>query len=408
MAKGVKFDIKAQNKTDAAFKSVKGNLKSITGGLGGMKTAMLGIGAAVGGVYALGKGISVVTKAAMAQRDAENKLNSVLEATGHAAGFTLPELKKMASGLQDVTTYGDETILSGMSILATFKNIRGEGFERTTKAALDMSTILKTDMKSSMIMLGKALNEPKTGLTALTRAGVTFSDQQKEQIKTMVEAGDVVGAQTIILKELESQFGGAAEKAGGPFDKALKQLKNTFGDLLEEVGFAIVDNEQFAEVLRILKEYVADLIPVVTGLVQRFFDWLGPIDQLRGKLDMFLHTVKTMLWPLQQAWNLMKLVGKGIGIGAAMAVTGVEKITGNYDTGTGPAGLPRDGLFYGHQGEIVMDAAESSAARSGAGAGRINITIAPTFMSGDRNAAREVAREIGRELNQLNIRWGTA
>ena len=75
---------------------------------------------------------------------------------------------------------------------------------------------------------------------------------------------------------------------------------------------------------------------------------------------------------------------------------------------TGPAGLPRDGLYYGHKGEIVNTPEESSAMRQNvlAGAGGINITISPTFMSGDRNAARSVAMEIKRALNDLGVRWG--
>lgn len=441
MSKDVKFDIKAQNKTDQAFNAVDRRLKGITGGLSSMKTAMIGIGAAVGGFYAIGKGLEAVTTAAMGQREAESKLNAVLQSTGHAAGFTLEELKKMASGLQDVTTFGDETILTGMSILATFKNIQGEGFERTTKAALDMSTILGTDLKSSMIMLGKALNDPAQGLSALSRAGVTFSETQKENIKGLIEMGLVTEAQTLMLEELESQFGGAAEAAGGPFDKALKQLKNTFGDLLEEIGFAIVDNEAFTVILGEVKDYLTSLIPYVGILVQQFIAWIGPVDVLKIHLQSFLNTVRIMIKPLQVMYNLLKAVfnyvGKGFGTLAGGAVTSLEKfgsgdifggigeighmvgtlgsqagdfikdVTGSFQSGTGPGGLPRDGLYYGHEGEIVQDQEESRRMRlAGAGAGGINITIAPTFMTGDRNAARSVAVEIKRALKEVGVSWG--
>ena len=49
-------------------------------------------------------------------------------------------------------------------------------------------------------MVGKALNDPLKGLTALSRIGVQFTAQQQEQIKAMVEVGDVAGAQKIILR----------------------------------------------------------------------------------------------------------------------------------------------------------------------------------------------------------------
>ena len=382
------------------------------------------IGAAMGamaGMYALARGLAAATSAAMEQRDAEAKLGAVLKATGNAAGFTLGQLKGMASGFQEVTTFGDETILSGMALLATFKNIRGEAFERTTKAAMDMATVMGTDLQSSLLMLGKAVNDPLLGLTALGRAGVQFNDAQKEQIELMVESGDLMGAQTLILEELESQFGGAAEAAGGPFNKALGQLKNTWGDLLEEVGFAIIENEAFVAILVEVKKIIEDMIPKVKGIVARFSAWIGPAEQLRGKLEVFIKTVKAMIWPLQQVWKLMQLVGKGIGTGAAMAVGAVEsagKSTAawadsvsapSYQSGTGPAGLPHTGMFHGHKGEIVKNPAESNAERAGhAGGGGVTVNLSPRYMTGDANAARNVARDIKRELDMLGVRWGEA
>lgn len=409
MSKNVKFDIRAQNKSKTAFNSVKSDVRGITKSLGGLKTMALGIGAGVAGIYALAKGIQAVTSAAMVQRDAEAKLGAVLKATGHAAGFNIDQLKGMASGLQRVTTFGDEAVLSGMAILATFKNISGDAFERTTKAALDMSTVMGTDLKSSMVMLGKALNDPVANLSALSRSGIQFNEQQREMIKELVLSGDLMTAQGIILKELESQFGGAAEAAGGPFNKALGQLKNTWGDLLEEIGFAIVDNEAFVAILDEMKSIITELIPYVYDLVEDFAAWIGPADQLRAKLEMFLRTVRIMIKPLQMLWDLMKKVGAGIGTGAAMAYGAIAGPP-SYQTGTGAAGLPADGLFYGHKGEIVLNPAQSDKARGGVsnGGGRItvNINVAPTFMSGDANAGRVVAVEIKRHLDMLNVRWG--
>lgn len=378
------------------------------------------IGAAMGamaGLYALARGLKAATSAAMEQRDAEAKLGAVLKSTGNAAGYNLEQLKRMASGLQKVTTYGDEAVLSGMAILATFKNIRGEAFERTTKAALDMSTVMGTDLKSSMLMLGKAINDPVTNLSALTRAGVQFNEEQTEMIKELAASGELMAAQSIILKELESQFGGAAEAAGGPFAKAMGQLKNVWGDLLEEIGFAIVDNEAFVDLLDEMKGIITELIPYVGDLVDDFTAWIGPADQLRAKLDMLLQTVRIMIKPLEHLWKLMKWVGAGIGTNAARLVTAAENAPSMFDSaggsvdshqsGTGPGGLSHTGLFFGHKGEIVKNPAESDAERRGGGGGGVTVHLSPTFMTGDRNAARAVVQEIKRELEMLNVRWGT-
>jgi Prophage tail length tape measure protein len=407
MSKDVKFDIRGQDKSAAAFNSVKSNLRGVTKSLGGLKTMAVGVAAGVAGIYALAKGIKTVTSAAMVQRDAEAKLGAVLQATGNAAGYNLDQLKGMAAGLQKVTTFGDETVMSGMAILATFKNIRGEAFERTTKAALDMSTIMGTDLKSSMLMLGKALNDPVTNLSALTRAGVQFNEQQKEMIKELVASGDLMTAQGIILQELESQFGGAAEAAGGPFAKAMGQLKNVWGDLLEEIGFAIVDNEAFTDLLDEMKGIITELIPYVGDLVDDFIAWVGPADQLRAKLDMLLKTVKIMIWPLEKLWQLMQLVGKGIGTGAAMAVNAAVGPP-SYQTGTGASGLPSDGLFYGHKGEIVLNPAQSDTARSGNGGGEKHYHFHLETMVTDQATLRNAAQVFKREMNSLNLRLGEA
>jgi phage-related minor tail protein len=157
----------------------------------------------------------------------------------------------MASGMQKVTTVGDEVTLGGMAILATFKQIRGEGFERSTKAALDMSAVMGQDLKSSMVMIGKAVNDPITGMSMLTRVGVTFTEQQKDMAKQMQESGDMAGAQNIILKELESQFGDTAAALREDFGGATIAAGNALGDTKEEMGFLITKNQFFIDIMHL-------------------------------------------------------------------------------------------------------------------------------------------------------------
>jgi hypothetical protein len=58
--------------------------------------------------------------------------------------------------------------------------------------------------------------------------GVSFTDQQKEQIKTMQEAGDMAGAQGVILAELNKEFGGSA-LAAAQADGGMAQLSDSMG-----------------------------------------------------------------------------------------------------------------------------------------------------------------------------------
>ena len=52
---------------------------------------------------------------------------------------------------------------------------------------LDMAEIFGS-VDSAAMQLGKALNDPVNMMGALTRAGVTFSEEQKEMIKNFVDS----------------------------------------------------------------------------------------------------------------------------------------------------------------------------------------------------------------------------
>jgi len=180
-----------------------------------------------------------LVKLAQRQIDAEAKLAAVLRATGEAAGFTTRELLKQAAALQKVTTFGDDVIINAQAILATFKEIKGDVFKGATEAMLDMATVMDGDLKGAAVQLGKALNDPVKGISALSRVGVSFTQQQKDQIAAFVEANDVMSAQQVILKELQGEFGGAAKAMAQTDTGKLKQALNELGDAGERFGVAI-------------------------------------------------------------------------------------------------------------------------------------------------------------------------
>lgn len=259
MANIIDIVVRAKDATAGAWQSVKSQADKLATGLkNGLqgaarfaKTAAIAI-AVVGtaAVAAAGKAIA----AYKIQAESEEKLAAVLKATGFAAGKTSSELKKHAAVLQGITGIGDEVIISMQAMLATFRNIKGDEFDRATTAALDMGAAMKKSGKSAAevegaaIMLGKALNDPVGRLGDLSRVGVTFTDQQKQQIKAMAEANDMAGAQAIILEELESEFGGTAE-AMGKASHGVDQMKASFGDAVEAIGKAIVETDGFDSVI---------------------------------------------------------------------------------------------------------------------------------------------------------------
>lgn len=164
---------------------------------------------------------------------AATALDSAFANTGKTVGLTRDALDGLATELQRTTTFGDDLVKEAEAILLSFDRVRGEAFERTIKVAADLSTRLGTDLKGSIRQVGLSLQDPVAGLSMLRRAGISFTDSQKNLIKTLVETGHASQAQNVILSELERRFGGAAQAARGTLSGALAGLKNSFGDLFE-------------------------------------------------------------------------------------------------------------------------------------------------------------------------------
>src|SRR3990172_7107716 len=244
-----------------------GIFDSVGSAIGGLATAAVAAAAALTALATAGLIASV--NAAIQSEEAVARLEGILRATSDAAGVTSQELQDLANNLQLTTRYSDETILAGTSLLLTFRNIGEETLPRTIEAMLDMAEIFGS-VDSSAMQLGKALNEPLTMLGSLTRAGVTFSEEQKEMIKGFVEMGDMASAQNIILSEEEAQVGGLAEVMGNTFAGQIEILKNRFDEIKETIGTA--------------------LIPVLETLMNRFVEFLPTLEAWGLEFAQFLNS----------------------------------------------------------------------------------------------------------------------
>ena len=197
-----------------------------------MKSGFRTLQGVVTGLVA-GVGFGKIVQATIEAEQATAKLEQVLKSTGGVSGFTSKQLQQVAGQLQRVTAFGDDAVVAMQAVLLTFTNVRGDQFTAATEAVLDLSTALNMDLQSAALLVGKALNDPVKGATALQRSGIQLSESQKELIKTFVETGEVAKAQEIIIRELGTQFGGQARAIRDTFGGALKSVQNAFGDLLE-------------------------------------------------------------------------------------------------------------------------------------------------------------------------------
>ena len=273
--------------------------------------AVAAVGAAavgVGAVFAK-QAISAAEEAATAQARLEQVAQSMGFVGGEYAGAT-QRLQEYASELSKQIAVEDESILAVQAKLATFREVgatmdeAGGAMDRATQAAFNLAAAGFGEAESNATQLGKALQDPVKGITALARAGVTFTEQEREKIKAMVEAGDVAGAQNMILSALEKQVGGVAEASA----TASQKMSVGFGELQESVGMAL---------LPAFNELVETLLPI-------FEDLQGPLSEIAGTiggvLSEALKAVSPLIAPLAEAF------AKVAGVVADVLVTAIEAL----------------------------------------------------------------------------------
>lgn len=230
--------------SDSMVRAFRNADKAASGfGRGGSMLMAAGMGAVAGGAavaaQAIGEGLVTALKTGVSEMQEQEKVSAqtaaVLKSTGNAAGVTKSHIEGLAGSLQAQTGTADDAIQSSENLLLTFTKISNRGpdkmFDRATKAALDLSVAFHKDLNSSSVMVGKALNDPVKGVTALQRVGVSFTKSQKDTIKSLVETGQTAKAQKLILRELETQVGGSAKAFGETTPGQIAKAKRAFEDL---------------------------------------------------------------------------------------------------------------------------------------------------------------------------------
>ncbi len=265
-------------------KQAKKQFKEVSNSTATLKKAALGLGAALG-ARSLGRQIGAAVNRAEEMNSAYAITEQVLVQTQGAANVTAQEIKTLSKEQSLLTGVDKKLVTEGNNVLLTFKNIAnqaGEGnkiFARTSEVMLDLGAVLGGDAKSAAIQLGKALNDPIKGVASLQRIGVTFTDQQKEQIRTMQASGDILGAQKIILAELESQVGGTAEASADATDK----IANSFKEMQEAAGNAI--------------------LPIIEGLVPAFVRLGGAAPAIISNITLGFSAMENVLRKATFQWT---------------------------------------------------------------------------------------------------------
>lgn len=266
-----------------------GRLGSTLGGLGRMvRSTVGGIAGSMGmllgaaGIGSVGAFLGLGIKEAAASQEGLSRFQQALEATGGISGVTAEEISGIASSLQKTAGYADDATLRTAALVTQFTNIRGDQFRNLLPLIADISARLDMDMSSAARAAAQALNDPIRGMQQLKVMGVTFTQQQREQMMAMLQSGKVMEVQNIMLDGLKNRFGGAAEAMGKTFRGQLRRFWEALNDVAEIVGAKLLPYLQrltewvITEGIPKLQEWVTTLIEAAKPVMEYLtpaFEW---------------------------------------------------------------------------------------------------------------------------------------
>ena len=288
------------------------------------RTTLAPITAIVGGLTLLTKALNTTGSRGAELNVISTSLRGLVDDSDAAANALLG----VADKLGKATLFDEEDFTATFKLFTSFRNIGVDSYERVGEAAADIATKLGAAPKDAALQLAKALEDPAKQVTALARSGTVFTEQQKEQIKTLPGIRRPAGCSEIILKEIEAQYGGAARAAGAAgFAGALDSLGESWRDFLEVLGQS-TENSAVAFLNEIAKglDFVKDNFDVISAAASAAVDVIvqpfvaivegiqlvtGPVDNFREQFRGALAIITKLLTDLTN--NVLKPVFKFIG-----------------------------------------------------------------------------------------------
>jgi phage-related protein len=298
------------------YKADLTGLNQASGALDGFGKKLKGIGGLIAGAFTIGAIGGFVKNAILAAEEAQqanNVLTQLAKTTGVLGADTAAATSRMiafADSQEKILGIEAEVIKGVQGQLLSFKAVgasadeAGGAFDRASMAAFDMAAAGFGSAESNATQLGKALEDPVRGLGALRKAGTTFTAEQQEMIAALVASGDLLGAQNVILDEVESQYGGAAEAAALGSEKlrlSLQEVMDVAGEPLLGVFAELVTGlqpvltvvgEQLGQVFTDLGPVLGDIVAMIPGLLEAFMPLIPILGVLAG---LFLEMVAQLL-----------------------------------------------------------------------------------------------------------------
>jgi phage-related protein len=291
------------------LKNAQSAIGKVGAGIKGAFKVAAGATAAVAALTTVGVAFAKAGEQAATSNARITQIAESMGLFGNQAGAVSKRLQDLAKDTALQTGMDINSIKATQAKLLTFKNLAataddtGGSFDRATKAAIDLAAAGFGAAETNAVQLGKALQDPIKGITALARSGVTFTDQEKDKIRTLTESGQVLEAQNLILSAIETQVGGTALATANATDK----MAQAFQIMKEDVGTAVLP--LFEQITQLISTALTPLAQALTPIFTTLFAALIPIVEkalpvfleLLNLLTPIINTLLNALEPLLNA-----------------------------------------------------------------------------------------------------------
>ena len=243
---------------------------------------------------------------------------------GGETGKVTRRLIELGDQLERETGLTAESIKETQAKLLTFSQIArtadeaGGAFDRATQAAIDLSAAGFGEVTSNAVQLGKALQDPIKGITALARSGISFTQAEKEKIRTLVESNRILEAQDMILSAVETQVGGTAVATV----TATTKIRNSIGEVSDVVGQALAPT--FEEMALIFQD---------------FAEWAGKNEELVAVLGTALIALPAAILVVKGAMAAATAVSAAYAAAQAAVAAGNLAVQASTIVGIATAGV---------------------------------------------------------------------
>lgn len=215
------------------------------------------------------------------------KVQQLLETTGYAAGLSSKALEDNANAVALATLASVEEINDAQGVLLSFKAVQGETFTDAIMLAQDMAAVFGGSAKEKALQLGKALESPTEGLTALKRSGVSFTESEKDMIRQMDATGQRAEAQRFILEKLADQVGGSGRAQAGGLSGSVDTLGQRWDELqrkwADSSGSAKAVQGWIDSLAASLNSLGESIEPSVDGLTNKLAELETRLTGVRGR-----------------------------------------------------------------------------------------------------------------------------